>query len=902
MCVSRGERAQQALPPQISAGNAGGRGKSVGGIAPTRASFGFWEAKAGQNRPVQWPIHAPSGRPIAFGVARRYVLGRAESHSGNSGGKPGLNMFGETLVNDLVYALRLLKKARLSTFTIIITLALGIGASVAAFSLVSGVLFSPLPYPGANRIVELERAVTVGSVDPDASGGQYLFWAANQHTLVDVSAVEPAETASVYLRGHLRLVDVRSVTSDFFRLLGLPLATGRDFSSGGQQDTAILSYAMWTDVFNKDRTVVGQPLAISGRTYIVVGVASPRIDPTLSADVWTCLNTANDILSRENNLKVLARLKEGASISAARADLALVASHFRAINSNAMLPTESIAVYPYLSQIVKGSRQALLVVVVAVGLVLLIVCVNVANLLMARLMARRQEFGVRAAFGASEARILRQILTECLCLSGVACIVGLAIGRFAIGLSVKLLAGNFPRLGEVTMDSRVVLFTLVLTGVITVLFGTLPAIHSSKNLSNSLQETSTRSVGNRSKLYFRQVLITCELTLSTMLLVSSLLLVRSLLRLRQINPGFDPNRLTVLQGSFGNDTLVDAARFSATVNQVTSLMATVPGIEVTAASTYLPLVSRFRVPLKQIGGRESPGTWLGTVKWMAVTPGFFRVMRVPVELGRDFTESDTSAPVAVVNQAFARRYFPGERAIGQSLLLGWDVLGPEYRDDRRQIVGIVRDFRESNLESSPAPSVFVPISEVNTSQLQIASRMATDFLVRAKANESGHVAHELTTLVQEHVPRLAVEDVISMNEIMKDSVQSQRFEATVFSGFAGVALVLALVGVYGVVSYYVSERTAEIGMRMALGAHPRSVVRMIVWQGLRLGIIGAGVGLFGALSLGKLLQSLLYGVGPYDPEAVSVAVLAVISITTLASYLPAKRAGSMDVMTALRSQ
>jgi putative ABC transport system permease protein len=809
---------------------------------------------------------------------------------------------------DVQYGLRLLRRTPVFTTVALITLALGIGGNTAIFSLVYGVLLRPLPYPQPERFVTLERVVSAGAIDPNTTSNKYLFWRERQGTLESIAAVMSGRMVSFVAADRAERVLQRSVTADFFRVLGVAPATGRFFSAdddrASAEPVAVLGYGCWRRQFGQDPNVMGRSIVLGRNQFTVIGVAPAGIDSTLIADVWTPLK-ATDPLGSGDNLSVLGRLKDDVKISQAQADLTVTAAAYRAEHPKTMLATESVGVFPYQREAVKGVRAALLILFGAVGLVLLIGCANLANLLLARVGSRRREIAVRTALGAGRYRILRQLLTESVCLSLAGSILGIGLAQFAVSAIVRFHPAGLPRIDEVAVDSRVLLFTLVLAVFTGIVFGIAPALQMLRaDLQAGLREAGGRAGEARHAGLLRGALVVSEFSLSIVLLIGAALLLQSFIRLRQVDPGFDPSHLLTMEMSFTGHRYETAAQIAGFAQRSLDRLNGDPSVTA-AMCSCLPLTNSFRLPLEALEGRpKPPNKYLDTVRWMAITPQFFQVMKIPVRTGRAFGSRDSasSPPVVIVNQAFASKHFPRGNPIGQRLTVGWSIIGPAYADAPREIVGVVADIREAKLQNTPMAALFVPLPQVvDLAAVTMSGMSPASLLVRTKGDPALR-SREIAGIVQSIDPLLPVYNVRTMQQVLADSIQNQRFQMLLLGGFALVALVLAAIGIYGVMSYSVTQRAREIAIRIALGAERSNILRMVVGQAAVLTGIGVFLGWAGAFALTRVLESLLFGVQPHDVGSFLVAPLLLGGVGLLAGYLPARRATQMDPMVVLRAQ
>ncbi len=813
------------------------------------------------------------------------------------------------LTQDLRYAARLMRKNPGFTAIAMATLALGIGATTAIFSLVYGVLLRPLPYPRADRIV-MVKPVFPGGRNDATTGPKYLFWRERQHSFEAVASYGGAAGANLQTSDHPERILVRPVTADFFRVLRMRPTAGRDFAAGddepGRAGLAIISYGFWQRRYGGAADVLGRGLTLGSSAYTIIGIAPRGIGAELAADVYVPLVVRGNPLGSGLNFPVLARLKDGISMARADADMRVVAAEYRAERPAEMGPRETAGVFSYQDEAVREVRPSLLILLSAVALVLLIACANVANLLLARTAGRKREISVRLAIGAVRWRVARQLLTESVCLGLGGGALGLALAQAAVGAVVRFRPVDLPRLDDVAVDWRVLLFTAGVAFSIGVLFGLAPALEALRaDLRTAIEEGGTRTSGARSGRRLRETLVAGEFALAIMLLIGAALLLQSFVKLRLVDPGFDPSRLLTMRMTLTGQRYQTSAQVAAFAAQVTGRVARAPGIVGAAMTNYLPLAQGMNIPLRAIAGRPNAEKgFLGNLEWFGVTPGFFDVMRIRIRGGRGIDERDTagSPAVVVVNEAFARRYFAKESAVGQRIVIAWDLLGPKYGDAPREIVGVAGDIHEGSLKAAPQPAVFVPLTQVGEAISAIVNKLMPMTLLARTAGDPMAASREVATEVRTADATLPVYDIRPMEDVLGNSIQAQRFMTMLLGSFAALALALAGIGIYGVMSYAVAQRTREIGIRAALGAAPADVMRMVMRQGLALTAWGVIAGVAGAALLTRLLSSFLFGVTARDLQTFVGTPLLLAVVAVLACYVPARRALRVDPLAALRHE
>ena len=802
------------------------------------------------------------------------------------------------------HSLRTLARTPGVTVTALLALALGVGANTALFTVVNSVLLRPMAYPQADRIVELTRHYP-NDEEPAVSTAKFGFWRGQNHTCDAVSAYNLMPIGvNLTGRGEPQRLTSLPVSADFFRVLGVAPMLGRPFTESedkpGAGHFAVLSYSLWQRLFAGDRNPVGRTLRLNSAVYTVLGVMPADFDFPAHADLWTPLQLGIDPSDRANLYSVIARLKPGIPLDQARSDFDLVARRFRDQYGTAdMGKQESIGVTSYIEWNVSGVREALLVLMGAVGLVLLIACANVANLLLARSAARRHEIAVRTALGASAWRIARQLLSESLLLSLAGAALGIGLARATLPLILRLAPEDLPRATEITLDWRVLLFAIGVAAAAGILFGLYPALQAARTtISNPLRESGGRTSTNR----VRHGLVIAEVAISLMLLVGAGLLIATFANLRTVQPGFDPRHVLTAQMAVSEERFSNTAALAALSDRVIHRLHGFPGIEGVANITALPLEMGPDMPFEIIGRAANPDQ-VNDEFWRAATPEYFSVMRVPLDAGRAFTERDNErAPaVIVVNQAFARRYFPKKSAVGEHIVIG-RIMGPSFADRAREIVGVVGDTRESALSQPPRPMMFIPLAQAPDGMTAIGSRLVPlSWVMRTAGDPMGaaEIVRRETNAVSGGVP---MANPRALEQVVGASFARQTFTMLLLSIFAGLALLLGAIGLYGVISYSVTQRTREMGIRSALGADRVGLLKLVVGQGMRLVLGGLIIGLAGTVPLARFLASMLYGVEPFDARVVAsvTAVLAVVGFA--ACYVPARRAASVDPMVALREE
>ena len=812
----------------------------------------------------------------------------------------------ESVCQNLRYGLRRLRKSPGFTIVAVLTLTLGIGATTAIFSVVDAVLLRPLPFPHANRIVQVLRHYDEGD-EAAVSVPQYLDWHKRNHVF-DHLAAFPVLPSGMNLSGTGEPQHVQSigVTNEFFPIMGIEPLLGRTFSpeedQPGGANVVVISHGLWKDYFGGDPAILNRQIQLNSSAYSVVGVMPSGFEFPEATRLWTPLRLPAVSSDPANMYAVLGRLKEGVPLAQAHAELNILQKQLRQEQPD--LPaSDPLATVTLQNHTVGNVRPILLLLLGAVGFVLLIACVNVANLLLSRANSREQEVAIRAALGASRRRLLEQMLTESLLLGLVGGATGLALASLGIRLVTTLGPASIPRLQEVAVDYRVLAFAVLVSVVSGILFGLGPAVHVARiPPSQTLKEGGRGLAGNMKKHRARGLLVAGEISISLILLVGAVLLIRSAVLLHAVSPGFDPNNVLTLQTSLP----VKYARpelKNAFYRQVLERINAIPGVEAAATVTSLPTELGPDLPLS-VEGRVHKDAREGDAEaqYRWVSADYFRAMHIPLLRGRGFTEADNEhAPgVVIINQTLARQVWPQEDPIGKQMTIG-KTMGPEWSDTApREVVGIVGDIKDTGLDEMAPVELYIPYAQVPSHVVALSVQLGpTSWVVRTQMDPSA-IRQEIQKAVSAVDTNQAITNVRTMNQILATSVASHQFNMSILTFFAVLAVVLAAVGTYGVISYGVSERLHEIGLRLALGARRGDVFRLVVGQGMSFALLGVGIGLAGAFAFTRLLTNLLYGVTTTDPFTFAGVALLLAVVALLACYLPARRAMSVDPMVALR--
>lgn len=814
---------------------------------------------------------------------------------------------------DVRYAVRVLLNAKGFSGVAILTLALGIGANTAMFSVINAVLLRPLPFHDPGQLVALGNYNTERPLPEVAHGSMsfpdYLDVRARSSTLQDVAAYTLSDSRTFTGVGNPFRVKAARITANLFSVLGLRPILGRMFSDGedeGHHHVAILSDAFWHTHFNSDSHVLGRTFALNGTNYEVVGVMPRGFQWPIEAeaqDVWVTFSESDESDPKDKPMtkirgahwiECIGRLKDGVTLAQANADLRRIASALSSEYPNSNTRT-GIAASPQITYLVGDSKTSLVVLFIAVGLVLLIACANVANLLMARSSSRAREIAVRAALGATRVRIIRQLFTEALVLAGVGGALGIAFAAWSVKAVLKLYPANLPRAQQIGIDPWALLFTAGLALLTGFLFGLMPAMQvSSPNLAEEMRSGSISSTERRSQHRLRSALIIGEITVGIVLLTGAGLLIRSLEKLSHIDLGFNPGH--VLTASFD----LSSARYkpdqmNSFITELLQRIRALPGVVNASGAMPLPLSDDDWSVDFDLADHPLPEAQQPAAGFYVVQPGFFETMQIPLLRGRTFDERDSrnGKPSVIISQAFARKYFPNQDPIGKIMTIGAGEGAARARYKIREIVGVVGDIRKSDLTRVPGPAYYVP-----EPQLMWGSPV---LIVRAK-QDANLLAKPISEVLRQLDPEAPLHEVETLDDYLALALGRARFEAVLLGIFAAVALLLTAIGLYGVVAYAVVQRTREIGIRIALGASRQQVLAMVLHRGLVLTVAGIAAGLGCAFVLARFIQSLLYEIPPHDPATYGMVSVILGCVALAASYMPASRATKVDPMIALRSE
>jgi putative ABC transport system permease protein len=832
--------------------------------------------------------------------------------------------FLDALLQDLRYSLRMLRKSPGFVAVVVFSLALGIGANTTIFSVMNALLYRPLPYPHSDRMVAIwETPLAHPDERQPPPIAELLDWQKQNDIFEDIALTSGTEAATLSGVNGPEPIHVQDVTPNFFSFLGAKPILGRTFVADEMQDltqTVVISHSFWKTHFNGDPNILRRTptIRIAGIVSTIVGVMPAGFAPFYgeTIDLWQPVNPASPRYSARQDhwLVPVALLKPHVTLAQAQSEMDVIARRLEQTypESNKGMGKK---LQPLHDALFGWAREPLYPLLGAVTFVLLIACANVANLIQSRTETRRNEYAVRASLGAGRGRLIQQLLAESALLALLGGILGILLSCWGIQL-FRALAGDLPGSGGINIDTRVLLFTLGLSLSTSVVFGLLPAIQASNpDLNNALRESTRTSSGSRGLT--RHALAVCEIALAMVLLIGAGLMINSILRLRKVDPGFDTSNLLTMNISLpeggkymqrvpGGDMERATPQATSFHQQLLERVAALPGVESVGSITGLPTHFYRGYTFSILGHPAPPPDQRPQAGYNEVSPSFFRTLKIPLKKGRYLDDHDTqSTPWAVVvNETFAHHYFPNEDPIGQQLLLRYDPY-PVNEERPRQIVGVVGDVKHDGL-GQPAPP-FVYASYLQQPEVYpggaIVSHLWNELAIRtAPGAPRGDLAAAVKKIVADLDPDQPVTNVMTMDQIFTESIGNYQFYMQLLGIFSGMAVFLAIMGIYGVISYFVTERTREIGIRLALGAQRADVLGLVSRLGLKLALIGVVIGIALALGLARLITSFLFGVKPTDPATYAAVAATLVAVALLASFLPARRATKVDPIVALRHE
>jgi putative ABC transport system permease protein len=808
----------------------------------------------------------------------------------------------ETLWHDVRFALRILRKSPGFTATVILTLGLGIGANAAIFSAVYAVLLKPLPYSQPDQLVMVYEDVRLPNYQNDRnepSPGNFSSWK-NQNTVFESMAAYRNRSWNLTGSGEPVRVEGEMVSAEFFTALRANAEMGRVFTKDddrpGNAHVVVITDGFWKTQFGSDREILGKKILLDGESYEVIGVLPPRFHyPDPDDQLWVPMALPASELANfgSHYLNIFARLKPGASVLQANRDLNLIARQITELHPDSNTG-QTVNVLPLREVLVGSVRPALLVLLGAVGLTLLIVCANVANLLLARASVRHREMAVRLALGAGRSRILAQLLTESFVLALFGCAVGLLLARVGINILKLLAAAQLPRVDELNMNGAVYAFAVIIAISSALVFGVVAAWQARREDVYDTLKAGARESAGGPHLRMRGLLVVMETALGVVVVIGAGLLLRSFLLIEQVPLGFESQNVLTFRVIPRGERYSQLSQRATFYRQAAERIEALPGVESAAGVSFIPLtLARGSKGFTMEGRAPSSAGQIPMANYDVVTPGYFSTMQIPLREGREFSWSDTSEgqPVVIINKALAERYWPGTDPLGQRIRQG----GPSDTEfPWLTIAGIVGDVREFDPLTPPRATMYFPAT-----QFQDAGGVLRDWVIKTKGNP-GAVAASIPAAIWDVDKDLPVTRIKSMETVRSQAVAAQRLNLLLFASFAILALLLATIGIYGVTSYGVAQRTREIGIRVALGARASEVVRLAVAQGLGAAACGLLLGLMAAFSVARFMRSMIYGVGSTDPVTYLCVALLLALVAVAACYLPARRAARVDPVIALR--
>jgi len=806
----------------------------------------------------------------------------------------------DEMFQDLRYGVRMLLKNPGFTAIAILTLALGIGANTAIFTVVNAVLLRPLPYPESEKLMQAGRAFQGGDLASDLSVSEQKFvFLRDQTQSFEAVTATQGMGSNFYLSdgNQIEYINGLLVSVDFFRVMGVQPASGRGFTKEEEslsgERVVILGDGLWRRRFGADAGLIGKTITLSGAAYTVVGVMPPGFEYYGAHDVFLPMRINPTRQNEGHNWTVIGRLKQDITLDQARAELKLVFEKFRAAYPRQSDPKEYFGAMSWQASMTSDVQGLLWILLGAVGCVLLIACANVANLQLTRAAARQKEMAIRTALGAGGGRLLRQLLTEGAVLAALGGGVGLLLALWGLKAMLALLPeGLLPRTGEIHLDNRVLVFALgtsLLTGIV---FSLAPALQTRRvDVNRTLKEGGGKSGAARGRL--RGTLVVIEVALALTLTVGAGLLLRTFANLRGVEPGFDARNVLTFELSPRGKNYDTVAKLNDFHRRALERFRQLPGVETVALTNKLPLNGWFNLPYKLAGSSE----WTGSTEYRLISPDYFRAMKMTLRQGRAFDESDAAGaePVIIVSEAFARKNFPNASPLGQQFCVGCEYGDPAIR----RVIGVINDTKQRSLSGNAPATIFIPLAQApegvreHVRGVSFALRTAGDPLRLSAAISSE--AHQLE-------PAAPVRHMRSLEQLLGSSIAPQRFNLSLLGLFAGLGLLLAAVGIYGVMAYSVAQRTHEIGIRMALGAQTRDVMKLVVRQGMALALVGVALGLIASFGLTRWLKSMLFGVTATDPLTFAAIALLLALVAFAACYVPARRATRVDPLVALRHE
>jgi predicted permease len=803
----------------------------------------------------------------------------------------------ETILQDVNYGARTLLRAPGFTAAALVTLALGIGANTAIFSVVNAVLLRPLPYPEPHRIVQLVRRNTGGD-NPGQTGLRYLFFRDNMRSVDALAAWRGPTGFNLAAGDSAEYVRAMPISKEFFPVFGVRLVYGEPFRDEhdriGGPDAVVLSHRLWTRQFGGNPAVVGTTVTLGDRPHAVLGVMPRGFVSVPPADAYIPLRPSTTGPGGGFNYAVAGRLKRDVSAAQANAEAASVWEAFRATHPSAVRPTEHTAAFlPYQSATAGFARPALLLMLGAVGMLLLMACANTANLLLARAAGRGREIAVRAALGAGRARIVRQLLTESVLLFVAGGALGVVLARVTLRALLSLTPAGYTNYQDVRIDATVLLAALAVSVLTGLLFGLAPALSLSRHdLVGAFKDDATRTTASRRSGWLRRTLAAAEVALCMLLLVGAALLVQTFVRMRAIDPGFDPHGVLTARMSLQGERYATAAGINRFFDQGLDRIRAIPGVQAAAVVNSVPIDRGLNLNVTVLDGAEKVEGEI--TDWRYATTDYFRTMGISIVSGRGFEASDRagSPPVAVVSEQFARRYLKGANPIGRHIRI--------FATESLEIVGVAKDLREGGLIGPLLPVMYVPVAQAALAGIRASHTYFPMHWVVRTSDIGPETVRQIREAVRTIDPKQPFSAFVTMDDVKSGAMANQTFQMTLLTAFAVFGLLLATAGIYGLIAYSVAQRRREFGIRIALGASRERILRSVVREGVILGVIGVAAGLVAAFALTRTLQRFVYGVSTLDPLTFASVGALLIVVALAASLVPAIRAVRLSPTEALR--
>lgn len=781
----------------------------------------------------------------------------------------------------------------------IITLALGIGANTAIFTIVNSVLLRPLPYPESENLMIVGRHFADAGTVSDLSQPKFVFLRDNARSFEALTATQERLTDSLSDDNQSDYIRTIIVSADFFRVLGVQPASGRAFTaaedSPAGESVVILSDGLWRRRFGAEAGVIGRTITINNLAYTVIGIMPPDFEFLRPQDVFLPLRTDPASKNEGHNFNVIGRLKGGVTTDQARSELKVLFDSFRATHPNSVKENENFGVISWRSSITGSIKDLLWVLLGAVALVLLIACANIANLQLTRAMARRKELAIRRSLGAGKWRLIQQLLIEGMLLALIGGSIGLLLAKLGVNAVLAVAPpGVIPRASEISLDWRVLAFTLGASFLTGIIFSLAPALQLLRvDVNHALKEGVGRTTAEIGRGRLRSVLVVVEVALALALSIGAGLLLRTFINLYSVDPGFEARNVLTFEISPRGNNYDSVEKLTDFYRRGLERFSALPGVETAALTNKLPLDAQFNLPYKLVGQTKIAGS----VQYRVISPEYFRVMKMNILRGRSFSEGDTasSEPVVIVNETFARANFSGVDPLGQQLCAGC-----EYGDlAMRRVVGVTNETKQKSLSDAAPAAVFVPLTQA--AEGVKGTLRQSNFILRTQGDPS-LLSAAIRNEVRQLDPIVPMRNLYPMEQLVSRSVASQRFNLILLGVFAALGLLLTAVGIYGVMAYSVSQRTYEIGLRIALGAKPGDVLRLIMKQGMTLALIGVVIGVLASFALTRVMKNLLFNVSATDMLTFVAVSLTLTAVALLACWIPARRATRVEPTIALRSE